>query len=125
MPDGRVASGADDGSVRVWDPQGRHEAQVFLGHMSGIRALAVLTNGRIASGAANGSVRIWELHGRHEAQVLTGHTGGIRVLAVLPKGYMASALAIARYASGTHCQESNWRYSSPMDRNYRGARTAG
>ncbi len=42
LPDGRIASSAIDGPVRVWDPEGRHEPQVFEGQTGGIRALVML-----------------------------------------------------------------------------------
>ncbi|MEP6879400.1 MAG: WD40 repeat domain-containing protein, partial [Nitrosospira sp.] len=90
LPNGHIASGTADGSVRVWNPGARHGPQVFEGHKGRVRALVVVPEGRIASGADDGSVRIWDPQGRHEPQVFNGHTGGIRTLEVLSDGRIAS-----------------------------------
>ena len=60
LPDGRIASGADDNTVRVWDPQGQRPAQVLEGHAGWVNCLAVLPDGRIASGAGDNTVRVWD-----------------------------------------------------------------
>ena len=89
LPDGRIASGAGDGTVRVWDPQGRHAPQVFEGHEGWVRALAVLPDERIASGGADRTVRVWDaLTGRQLALFVAD--AGITALLVSPEGLIVA-----------------------------------
>jgi hypothetical protein len=90
LPDGRIASGGWDHSVRLWDPSARIKPQVFEGHTDDVTALAVLPDGRIASGSKDHSVRLWDPSARIKPQVFEGHTGDVRALAVLPDGRIAS-----------------------------------
>ena len=71
--------------MRVWDPQGRHEPQVFAGHTGGwMSPLMALLDGRIVSGDDDGSVRVWDPQGCHEPQVFEKHEGKINALLALP-----------------------------------------
>jgi WD40 repeat protein len=90
LPDGCLAWGSWDGSVRVWDPQRRTEPLVFNAHAGEVRALAVLRDGRLACGSEDGSVRVWDPQRRIEPLVFEGHAGVVRTLAVLPDGRLAS-----------------------------------
>ncbi len=81
----RVATGAEDGGVRLWDASGRAGA-VLTGHTGPVRALAWSRTGdRLLSGSADGSLRIWSADGRSLA-VLRGHSGPILDAAALPAG---------------------------------------
>jgi WD40 repeat protein len=62
-PDGdRIVSGAEDGTVRVWDLDGGELLATFTGHEHIVRAVAVTPDGdRIVSGSNDGTVRVWEL----------------------------------------------------------------
>ena len=99
LPDRHIASGAADGSVRVWD-QGGHEPRVFHLHAGRILALAALPDGRIASSAIDGPVRVWDPEGRHEPLVFEGQTGGIRALVMLSDGRIASGANDGSVSSG-------------------------
>jgi hypothetical protein len=90
LPDGRLASGSDDNTVRVWDPSGRAAPLVLSGHQSSITALAVLPDGRLASGSWDNTVRVWDPSGRAEPLVLSGHARWIMALAALLDGRLAS-----------------------------------
>jgi WD40 repeat protein len=90
LSDGRLASGAEDGSVRVWDPQRRAEPLMFKGHAREVWALAVLPDGRLASGSWDRTVRVWDPQRRTEPLMFEDHTGEVGALAVLPDGRLAS-----------------------------------
>ncbi|UFT00297.1 2OG-Fe(II) oxygenase [Nocardia huaxiensis] len=61
LPDGRVASGGEDGAVRVWRGVGRLAVHR---HDDFVRGLAALPDGRVASASYDGTVRVWESSAR-------------------------------------------------------------
>jgi WD40 repeat protein len=73
-PDGLLASGSDDKTVRVWDPatgQCKHELK---GHSSSIRAVVFSPDGLLASGSNDKTVRVWDPatgQCKHELEDLT------------------------------------------------------
>jgi WD40 repeat protein len=60
LSDGRLASGSDDGIIKIWDPVTGKLQATLEGHSGAVRALAVLPDGRLASGAAS-TIMIWQL----------------------------------------------------------------
>ncbi|MBY0338399.1 MAG: hypothetical protein K2X11_17425 [Acetobacteraceae bacterium] len=90
LPDGRFASGGEDGRIALWLP-GRDEdpARVLEGHEAPVVALA--TDGaRLASASWDGTVRLWSL-ADGTAQVLRGHQGNANGVAFGPGGALFSA----------------------------------
>ena len=58
----RVVSGADDGTVRVWDLDRGLLLRTLTGHTDWIRAIAVTADGsRIISAADDHTIRVWNL----------------------------------------------------------------
>jgi hypothetical protein len=88
LADGRLASGGDDGKIKLWPKEGTGEP-VVLSHGSPVRSLAVLADGRLASGGGDGNIKLWPKAGMGEPVVLShGHPVGS--LAVLADGRLAS-----------------------------------
>src|SRR5438128_113068 len=58
LPDGRLASGGGDHTVRVWDLH-KNQSLGLQGHAGDVCSLAVLPDGRLASGSRDGTVRVW------------------------------------------------------------------
>ncbi len=57
----RVASGSDDGTVRVWDADSGACLATLRGHTSTVWGVASSADGRrVASGSRDGTVRVWD-----------------------------------------------------------------
>jgi WD40 repeat protein/serine/threonine protein kinase len=87
-PDGsRIATGAPDGTVPVWDTRtGRLLLQPSL-HTGGVWALAYSPDGtRLASAGEDMTVLVWEVATGRVVHKLTGHTDQVTGLAFSPDG---------------------------------------
>jgi WD40 repeat protein len=95
-PDGRrLASGWDDGIVRIWDVNDpAPEARELPGHDGAVVRVVFLPDGRLASAGGRsadsgtsglGEVKIWDLSTRRVLD-LRGHTGLVNGLARSPDG---------------------------------------
>lgn len=81
---GLLASGGDDGRLRLWDTR-RRESAGSLHEEPGEPVLALAVHrqgGRLASAAASGVVRVWNLASRQCERVLEGHRGRVPSLAL-------------------------------------------
>jgi WD40 repeat protein len=87
---GRAVSSSVDGTLRVWDLEGRETLQILRGHTAGVRAAAVLEGGRVVSGSSDGTLRVWDLEGGETLQTLQGHTAGVSAVAMLEGGRAVS-----------------------------------
>jgi WD40 repeat protein len=88
LGDGRLASGDEDGQIKLWPRDGAGEPMI-LRHGSKIGSLAVLADGRLASGGDDGKIKLWPEEGTGEPVVLT-HGSPVRSLAVMADGRLAS-----------------------------------
>jgi formylglycine-generating enzyme required for sulfatase activity len=90
LPDARLASGADDRTIKLWDPASGQLQATLEGHSGPVRALAVFPGGRLASGAVDATIKLWDSDSGQLQATLQGHTGSVNALAVLPDGRLAS-----------------------------------
>lgn len=97
FPDGRIASGSSDETVKVWDLKtGEHET--YTGHNGTVWCVTVLSDGKLASGSRDKYVKVWdttasELPGGVSVwgvQTLRGHTSDVICVDGLPDGRVVS-----------------------------------
>jgi cytochrome c len=86
LPDGRFASGGEDGRIALWRAGQAQPDAVIAGHTAPVVGLAVSPDGaRIVSASWDGTARVTRLAGG-EALVLSGHQGQVNGAAFLPDG---------------------------------------
>ncbi|GLW36049.1 hypothetical protein Areg01_89830, partial [Actinoplanes regularis] len=92
-PDGTwIATGGDDGTVRIWDAATGTPRGTLTGHTGPVSAVAVAPDGTwIATGGGDATVRIWDAATGTPRSMLTGHTSWVRAMAVAPDGTWLAA----------------------------------
>ena len=87
---GKLASGSDDQTIKIWDTATRQCERTLEGHGSLVFALAACAGGKLASGSRNGAIKIWDVATGQCERTLEGHYGMVSALAALPGGKLAS-----------------------------------
>jgi hypothetical protein len=84
----RLASGGDDGTVRLWSLEAGQEdpVAVLKAHEGPVRALAFSPNGRTLASGGNGAVRLWDPITAEELMSLPGQEDAVKALVFTPKG---------------------------------------
>lgn len=83
----RVASGAADSTVRLWDVMTGEEVRCFRGHAAPVTSVVFSQDGRrIYAASWDGTVREWDIDRACERRCLRGHEGGVYSVAVSESG---------------------------------------
>ncbi len=90
LPNGQLASGSDDHTIKVWDLASKACVQTLSGHTDWVSSLAVLPSGQLVSGSGDKKIKLWSVESGACLQTLVGHTDWVSSLAVLPSGLLAS-----------------------------------
>ena len=73
-----VASGGDEGAVRLWDAEGGQAAAIREVCVGKVRMVVVSADGRtIACGGQDGTVRLWDATTGRSVAVVETHAGGV------------------------------------------------
>ncbi len=86
--DGKIVSGSDDGTVRVWDSKGNQLA-LCRGHEDVVRSVCIAKDDKIVSGSDDGTVRVWDMQGNQLA-VCMGYQGYATSVCVTNDGKIVS-----------------------------------
>jgi WD40 repeat protein len=87
-PDGRLATGSDDGTAKLWSAKGQLIA-TYEGHRGPVLAVAFAGDGRLATGSRDRTAKLWTADGRLIASC-AGHQGSVTAVAFAPDGRLAT-----------------------------------
>ena len=97
-----LASGDDDGFVKLWRPSQRQDTHLFSGLSATAFGVAFSPDGKTLAAATGdlfqpskpGEIKLWDVASRTELRTLRGHNGGLSSVAYSPRGdRLASASA--------------------------------
>ena len=80
--DGKIYSGSNDKTIRVWSGVDGTHQQTLEGHTSDVYALAVGLEGKIYSSSLDSTIRVWSGADGTHLQTLRGHAHCVFALAV-------------------------------------------
>jgi WD40 repeat protein len=82
-----LASGSDDGTIKLWDVNQGTCLQTFSGHGGNVRAVVFSPNGeQLISGSSDRTLKVWDIFTGQCLKTLSGHTNALRSLALSPDG---------------------------------------
>ncbi|HLT39890.1 MAG TPA: WD40 repeat domain-containing protein [Enhygromyxa sp.] len=91
LPDGRLLSASEDGSLRIWDRE-RGTSKLVRGQPGPINSIALSSDhSQLATGSDNGTITLWSVKGPKKLGVLSGHGHHVRDVGFTSDGALVSA----------------------------------
>lgn len=86
-PDGKwVASGCQDGTIRIWDPTTGEFVKALVGHDGVVQAVTwSRDNKQLASGAADDTIRVWDVQSGQQTHVIRTQVADTAVTTISPR----------------------------------------
>jgi WD40 repeat protein/basic membrane lipoprotein Med (substrate-binding protein (PBP1-ABC) superfamily)/transcriptional regulator with XRE-family HTH domain len=104
-----LATGIQDGTIRVWDAITGREIRILRGHRDAVLSVAFDPSGkRLATASLDSTAKVWDLASGKELFTLGGHTGAVTSIAYNPDGTRiatASRDGMAKLWDGTTGEE--------------------
>jgi WD40 repeat protein len=93
QPDGRVlASGAEDGLIKFWNPLDAAELASVSAHTSCVNALAYSPDGQLlVSGSCDHTIKLWQAATHELLATLAGHPDEVHCVAISPDGRLLAS----------------------------------
>jgi len=77
----RLASGSEDGVIRIWDLENYQSINVIKGHKKAVNCLRFSPNGNyFASASWDKTIKLWDFQTCNEIATLTGHSDSVEIL---------------------------------------------
>jgi WD40 repeat protein len=91
LPDGTLASGSLDQSIRIWDLGSYMEVSCLRGHADVVTAICGLADGRLVSASRDSTIRLWNLENDIATGALVGRANDVTAICELPGNRIATA----------------------------------
>ncbi|MGI5404716.1 trypsin-like peptidase domain-containing protein [Streptomyces sp. CA-135486] len=100
-----LATAAENGTVRVWDPATAHEVFAFQTGSSDIATACAVPAGKdlllaIAAGVGHSEVKVWDPSSGHMTAEVSQHTGEVRTMCSVQRGKNAVLVTATRGYEG-------------------------
>ncbi|MDB9446990.1 WD40 repeat domain-containing protein [Anabaena sp. CS-542/02] len=77
-PDGQIlASGSDDGTIKLWDVATQEEIATLTGHSDSVNSVAFSPDGRTLASGSWDDIKLWDVATQEEIATLTGHSSSV------------------------------------------------
>ncbi len=87
-----LASGSDDGTIKLWDMASGKEVSTLTGHSEGVTRVAYSPDGKtLASASVDTTIKLWDIASGKEITTLTGHSNEVTSVAYSPDGKMLAS----------------------------------
>jgi WD40 repeat protein len=84
-PDGKMATGSDDNTIKLWDVNTGQLIHTLSGHSWSVVALAFSIDGNIlVSGSWDKTIKLWQISTMAEITTISGHLESVSAIAVNP-----------------------------------------
>ena len=115
LPNGWLASGSRDTTIKLWDLEERKVVKTLRGHRRGVVSLKVLKNGNLVSYSTDDTIKIWRPY-QPENNLLATISGYGNTKWFIPLGILPNDFLVTLSLDEDGKEESRLRVWNPNDR---------